>query len=90
MIGAGIYEDEDYNYQQIYKDSWDNARKYEEEYFKETGRKLLTAPGETAGDATEQFVREAKASGNSIEDYDMEALKSMGVDIEKARRLLGR
>jgi hypothetical protein len=92
---AGIYEDEDYNYQQVYKDSWETARRYEEEYFKETGRKLLTAPGETTGgtnqsDKTAAFIHDAKASGYTLEDYDREELKKAGVDIEKARKALGR
>lgn len=46
MIGAGIEQDENYNYKQLYKDSWESAKKYDKEYQKETGKKLLTAPGE--------------------------------------------
>jgi hypothetical protein len=92
MIGAGIEQDENYNYKQLHKDSWASARKYDKEYQKETGTKLLTAPGEETpinSNATNAFIHDAQASGYTLADYDIEELKKAGVDIEKARKALG-
>lgn len=92
MIGAGIEQDENYNYKQLYKDSWESAKKYDKEYQKETGKKLLSAPGEETpinSNTTNAFIHDAQASGYTLADYDIEELKKAGVDIEKARQALG-
>ena len=97
QINAGVQEDEDYNYNRLYKDMKESATRYNEEYFKETGKRLSESIGDEKVDKmakkniTMQFVDKLITERKTFKSYTPEQLaifEEMGVDMEMAKEML--
>ena len=89
-INAGINEDEEGNHRLIYQENYEKLKNYDQEYFNVTGNHLLEKESEIAktGEANKvlSLAQEMIAGNKSLDDLDLDKVRSMGIDIEELKK----
>jgi len=87
--GKEVDEDE-LNYKETYQEWYEKLKNYDQEYFNVTGNHLLEEESEIAktGEANKilELAKEMIAEKKSLEDLDLDKVKSMGIDIEELKK----
>jgi len=88
--GEEIHEKTGRNFKDLYSEYYEKLKNYDQEYFNATGKHLLEEESEIAktGEANKvlELAKEMIAEKKSLEDLDLDKVKSMGIDIEELKK----
>jgi len=83
-------DEDELNYKETYQEWYEKLKNYDQEYFNVTGKHLLEEESEIAktGETNKilELAKEMIAEKKSLEDLDLDKVKSMGIDIEELKK----